>query len=40
MKKLFLWENLHNLCKHIPDPEEEEDPPEEVDPEKDPPPKP
>jgi hypothetical protein len=37
MKKFYLWENLHNLCKHIPDPDDD-DPPEEVDPKQDPPP--
>lgn len=38
MKKKFLWENLHNLCKHIPDPpDDDEDEEKEEDPQQPPP---
>ena len=32
MKKMYLWENFHHLCKHIPDPPDPPDPPPPVDP--------
>jgi len=38
MKKFYLLENLHQLCKHIPDPPDEDNNEEDQDEEQTPPP--